>query len=271
MSSQGPVLHILLSLLMLPVFGQRLWAPSDLPTPTNYVADYANIVEPQHEQALNTLLRRLEEKTGAQLIVLTVTTTGGVPIEQFSIELAEKWKLGRKGRDNGLLFTIAVADRKYRFEVGYGLEGALPDVFCSRLGREVLTPLLKAGRYSEGVYQTSLRLAQRIAEHAGVSLGAVPKPVVHVPPSVRRRRALPCCSLLWLLVVIFLLTISIGRGMGLWLFWPMMLGGFGRGWGSFGSYGHAGSFGGGSFGGSFGGFGGGMGGGFGGGGATGSW
>jgi len=136
MSSQGPVLHILLSLLMLPVFGQRLWAPSDLPTPTNYVADYANIVEPQHEQALNTLLRRLEEKTGAQLIVLTVTTTGGVPIEQFSIELAEKWKLGRKGRDNGLLFTIAVADRKYRFEVGYGLEGALPDVFCSRLGRE---------------------------------------------------------------------------------------------------------------------------------------
>ena len=86
-------------------------AQPNLPMPDRYVQDYANVIEAGHERALNGILQELEQKTGVQYIILTVQTTGGVPIEQFSIELAHnRWKLGQKGKDNGLLFTIAMAD-----------------------------------------------------------------------------------------------------------------------------------------------------------------
>lgn len=237
----------------------------DLPMPRHYVEDYANVINNSHEQTLNGVLQELEQKTGAQYIILTVDTTGGMSIEQFSIELAEKWKLGQKGKDNGMLFTLAAKDRKYRFEVGYGLEGFVTDQFCKRVGRQTLVPFLKAGNYSEGILQANLQIAQKIAAESGVVLTGMPK--IRPVGAVRRNtRALPCCSALPLLMF-FLLFFGMGRGMGMWFFLPFMLGGFG----GHGGYGRSGSFGGGSFGGGFGGFGGGMGGGFGGGGASGGW
>lgn len=237
----------------------------DLPQPKHYVEDYANVINSSDEQSLNGVLQELEQKTGAQYIILTVQTTEGLPIEQFSIELAGKWKLGQAGKDNGMLFTLATKDRKYRFEVGYGLEGFLTDQYCGRVGREFLVPYLKKGDYSKGIYETNLRITQKIAEHYGVTLTGMPKlaPV----PGQRRRIGLPCCSVLPLLFLLLLIFGGFGRGMGLWLFLPFMLGGFG----GIGGYGRSGSYGGGSFGGGFGGFGGGMGGGFGGGGASGGW
>jgi uncharacterized protein len=235
--------------------------------PSHYVEDYANVINSTHEQRLNGILQELEQKTGAQYIILTVETTGGMTIEQLSIELAEKWKLGQRGKDNGMLFSLAVKERKYRFEVGYGLEGFITDQFCGRVGREVLVPYLKEGNYGEGIYQANLKVVKKIAAEAGVTLTGMPR----VPPmSTQRRnvrRGLPCCSILPILIFMFLVFGRGGRGMGLWFFLPFMLGGFG----GHGGYGRSGSFGGGSFGGSFGGFGGGMGGGFGGGGASGGW
>ncbi len=257
---------IILLLLAKPtatVFGRAF---TDLPMPSHYVEDYANVINSAHEQRLNGILQELEQKTGAQYIILTVETTGGIPIEQ-SIELAEKWKLGQKGKDNGMLFVLAKNDRKWRFEVGYGLEGFITDQFCGRVGREVLVPYLRQGNYSEGIYQANLKVVQKISAEAGVTLTGMPR----VPPmgAQRRnvRRGLPCCSILPILIFIFLIFGRGGRGMGLWFFLPFMFGGFG----GHGGYGRSGSFGGGSFGGSFGGFGGGMGGGFGGGGASGGW
>ncbi len=258
---------MILLLLIMPtatLFGQAF---TDLPIPSHYVEDYANVLNSTHEQRLNGILQELEQKTGAQYIILTVETMGGMSIEQFSIELAEKWKLGQKGKDNGLLFTIAVKDRKYRFEVGYGLEGFVTDQFCGRVGRDILAPHLKQGNYSEGIYQANLKVVQKITAEAKVALTGMPRVA---PMGVQRRsirRGLPCCSILPFLIFIFLIFGRGGRGMGLWLFLPFMLGGFG----GHGGYGRSGSFGGGSFGGSFGGFGGGMGGGFGGGGASGGW
>jgi len=89
--------------------------------PRHYVEDYANVINESEERSLNGVLQELYQKTGAQYIVLTVLSAGGLPIEQFSIELAEKWKLGQKGKDNGMLFVLAKNDQKWRFEVGYGL------------------------------------------------------------------------------------------------------------------------------------------------------
>lgn len=256
-----PISILLVTLAIAPVgFSQ-----TDLPMPRHYVEDYANVINPSDEHSLNAVLQELEQKTGAQYIVLTVPSTGGLPIEQYSIELAEKWKLGRKGKDNGMLFVLAKNDRKYRFEVGYGLEGFITDQYCGRIGRDVLVPYLKKGDYSQGIYQANLQVIQRIASQSGVTLSGMPavKPV----PVRDRGRSLPCCSVLPMLFFMFLIFGGLGRGMGWWFFLPFMLGGFG----GQGGYGRSGSFGGGSFGGSSGGFGGGLGGGFGGGGASGGW
>lgn len=236
-----------------------------LPKPRHYVEDYANVIDSADEHSLNGILQELEQKTGAQYIILTVQTTGGMPIEQFSIELAEKWELGQKGKDNGMLFVLAKSDRRWRFEVGYGLEGFITDQYCGRVGREVLVPYLKKGDYSQGIYQANLKIVQQIAGAAGITLTGMPK--VAPAPAVQRRRGLPCCSILPLLFIMLLLLGGLGRGMGWWFLLPFMLSGFG----GHGGYGRSGSFGGGSFGGGFGAFGGGMGGGFGGGGASGGW
>ncbi|MDT8301058.1 MAG: TPM domain-containing protein [Sedimentisphaerales bacterium] len=244
-------------------------AATDLQKPSHYVEDYANVINASQERSLNGILQELEQKTGAQYIILTVVTMGGMSIEQFSIELAEKWKLGQKGKDNGMLFVLAKNDRKWRFEVGYGLEGFITDQYCGRVGREVLVPYLKKGNYSEGIYQANLTIVQNIATKAGVALTGMPKMAPIGSQRRNVRRGLPCCSILPVLIFMFLIFGGggRGRGMGLWFFLPFMLGGFG----GHGGYGRSGSFGGGSFGGSFGGFGGGMGGGFGGGGASGGW
>ena len=258
---------LIAALLVMSSTTTACWAAADLPMPRRYVEDYANVVNASHERSLNGILQELEQKTGAQYIILTVDTTGGMPIEQFSIELAEKWKLGQKGKDNGMLFTLAAKDRRYRFEVGYGLEGFVTDQYCGRVGREVLVPYLKKDNYSEGIYQANLRIIQKIAGEYRVALTGMPKVA---PLGVKRRnirRGLPCCSVLPFLILMFLIFGGRGRGMGMLFFLPFMLGGFG----GHGGYGRSGSFGGGSFGGGFGGFGGGMGGGFGGGGASGGW
>ncbi|MFH1718612.1 MAG: TPM domain-containing protein [Planctomycetota bacterium] len=241
------------------------YGQTDLPMPDHYVEDYANVINASDEQALNGILQELEQKTRAQYIVLTVQTTAGMPIEQFSIELVQKWKLGQKGKDNGMLFTLAAKDRKYRFEVGYGLEGFVTDQYCGRIGREVLVPYLRKGDFSQGICQANLQIVQKIASEAGVSLSGMPN-ITPVP--VRGRpRGLPCCGAAVPMLFIMLLIFGGGRGMGWWFLLPFMFGGFG----GHGGYGRSGSFGGGSFGGGFGSFGGGMGGGFGGGGASGGW
>jgi uncharacterized protein len=244
----------------------NVYATTNLPMPSHYVEDYANVINDTDERSLNGILQELEQKTGAQYIVLTVDTTGDLTIEQFSIELAEKWKLGQKGKDNGMLFVLAKNDRKWRFEVGYGLEGFVTDLYCSRIGREVLVPYLQKGDFSQGIYRANLQIAQTIASKAGVTLTGMPR-LNPVPSNRRGARGLPCCGTLLMLLFFFMIFGGRGRGMGMWFLLPFMMGGFG----GHGGYGRSGSFGGGSFGGGFGGFGGGMGGGFGGGGASGGW
>ncbi len=257
------VLNLVAAILIISAPVAVCYGKADLPMPRHHVEDYANVINDSDERSLNGILQELEQKTGAQYIILTVKTTEGVPIQQFSIELTDKWKLGQKGKDNGMLFVLAAADRKYWFNTGYGLEGFITDQYCGRVGREVLVPYLKKGDYGKGIYQANLQIVQKIAKQFGVVLTGMPK--LKSVPGKLRRRGLPC-SALPILLLMFLLFRGRGRGrgMGMWLFLPLMLGGVG-------GYGRSGSYGGGSFGGGAGGFGGGMGGGFGGGGAGGSW
>jgi uncharacterized protein len=280
-------LPVLIAVLTLPVLGARQFAPPDLSMPREYVDDLAHVIDAGQAHALNGILQELEQKTGVQYIILTVDSTAGLPIEQFSIELLDKWKLGQKGKDNGLLFTMAVRDRAYWFSTGYGLEGIITDQFAGQVGRDVLVPYLKKGQYSQGIYEANLRIIRRLADHYKVILTGLPtlsRPVGNLAPSAGGTGSglccgCPCCGFLLFLFLIMLLFGGIRRGrFWPWLLLPFLLRGFsGRGHGRSGSYGGGpfgggfGGFGGGMRGGGFGHFGGGGGGRFGGGGAGGHW
>jgi uncharacterized protein len=261
-----PVLIALM--IVLPALGAKPFARPNLPMPESYVDDLAHVIDATHAHALNGILQELEQKAGVQYIILTIDTTGGLPIEQFAIELLGKWKLGQKGKDNGVLFTMAQKDRAYRFEIGYGLEGVITDAAAGQIGRDVLVPYLKKGDYSRGIYEANLRVIRRIAESYKATLTGMPNLPRAVPaPGRSSRPGGSGCPCFGFLLLAFLLMFVFGRGRrgggggGIWpwLFWPLLF----RGFGGYGGHGQSGSFGGGSFGGGFGGFGGGSSGGFG--------
>jgi uncharacterized protein len=232
-------------------------------SPYNYVVDLADIVDNATENRLNGYLQELEQKTTAQLVVLTIKSLEGQSIEDFSIKIAhDKWKLGQKEKDNGVLFLISVADRKYRIEVGYGLEGVLPDSMVGSLGRNLLVPLFRKGEYSKGIFLTAVAMANEIAMDAGVHIQGMPSVNRRVQPIIKDKPdgLLHTIMTIGFLIVIVILFIKNPR-----LFLMLLL--FSSMGGRRGSWGGGGGFGGGGFGG----FGGGGGGGFGGGGASGGW
>ena len=116
-----------------------------IPPLTARVTDLTQTLAPAEAAALEAKLADWEARTSNQLVVLMVPTTQPEPIEAYSLRVAEKWKIGRKGQDNGALFLIAKNDRKMRIEVGYGLEGVLPDVTANRIIREDVAPAFREG------------------------------------------------------------------------------------------------------------------------------
>jgi uncharacterized protein len=123
----------------------------EVPYLTGRVNDYAAMIPPATRDRIESKLAEVEKATTAQIAVLTVASLDGEPLEDFSIKVAETWKLGRKGKDNGALLLIAKDDRKMRLEVGYGLEGTLTDAVCRRILDGVVRPRFRAGDYGGGV------------------------------------------------------------------------------------------------------------------------
>lgn len=237
--------------------------------PQGYVNDFANVLSPSARQQLTDLCAEVDMKTQAQIAVVTVKSLGGRAIEDYAIDLATRWGVGPKQKDRGVMILLAVDDHKYRFEVGYGLEGILPDGKVGAFGREAV-PFLRENNYDAALLLMTRRVADVIAADRGVTLTSPP------PREARgREQGLPRNVELIIFVVVLLAFIGLinglrsassgmtgrGRGGGYWI------GPFG-GWGGggFGGSGWGGGSGGG--GGGFGGFGGGS---FGGGGASGSW
>lgn len=232
--------------------------------PFNHVVDLANIIDTNVESGLNRYLLELEQKTTAQMIVLTITSLDGESIEDVALSVAhDKWRLGQKGKDNGVLLLVSLQDRKYRFEIGYGLEGVLPDSLVGSIGRDYLVPYFRKGDFSTGIATATLAVIHDIASEAGVQITGMPEMRTRSPYAAGRsvqRKPTILGSIFTILFVIGLIYMFI-RHPRLLLFLLMMnmLGGGRRsGWGG------GGGFGGGSFGG-------GGGGGFGGGGASGGW
>jgi uncharacterized protein len=220
----------------------------EVPPLQGRVNDRAKVLSPQMAAQLESQLTAYERATGHQLAVLVVPSLEGDPIEDFTLRVVESWKLGKQGKDDGVLLFVAVQDRKIRIEVGYGLEGDLPDVMVSRIIRDVMAPAFRQGDLAFGIS----RAASAIAAATGGQGEALP------PPRRTRGHEGGGLSPYLLLGLVALLFLGGGRGGGGFLM-GAVLGGLGRG-GGFGGGGSRGS----------GGFRGG-GGGFGGGGASGGW
>ncbi len=239
---------------------------ADLPQPTDYVNDYAQVLSPEAIARLDSICAQLDHtQANAQIAVVTVHDLNGDDAADYADQLETKWKMGKKGSDRGALVLLAIADHKYRIEVGYGLEGILPDGKVGDIGREMV-PDLRAGDYDGAVSLAVGEIAQVIATDANVTLENQPAPdstpaPQRPPAGIRILQVILVAAF----IIIFLLRVLGSFGLfGLWGLGLMSGGIVGRGRGNYG-----GGFGGG--GGSGGGFGGFGGGGFGGGGAGGSW
>ena len=245
--------------------------------PTGYVTDLAGAIQPGTKARLEALCTELEQKTGAEMAIVTVHSLEGQSIENYAVDLYKQLGVGSKKDNHGVLLLVSPDERKYRIEVGYGLEPVINDARAGDTGR-AMVPFLRTGNFSSAIDIAAWQLAKYIADDRGVTLSGQP-PVRQIQRRDERSRG---GSPFWLIIVIFLLlwfassSFGGGRGGGRgagsgWWIWPLLggMGGGGRGggWGG-GGFGGGGWGGGGSGGGGFGGFGGGS---SGGGGASGGW
>ena len=120
------------------------------PRPKGRVSDYTGTLTAADTGALESTLAEFERATTNQIAVLLIPTLAGDSLEDYSIRLAEKWKIGQEGRDNGVILLVVTQDRKIRIEVGYGLEGVLPDSLAGDIIRRVIAPKFRQGRFQTG-------------------------------------------------------------------------------------------------------------------------
>ena len=230
--------------------------------PTGYVNDFAGVLSPSTVDQLNSICQQLDTKAQAQVAVVTIKSLDGAEIFDYSVQLYQKWGIGQKGKDRGVLILLAVQDHKYYINTGYGLEPILPDGKVGGFGREAV-PLLKQNDFNGALLLLTSRIADVIGQDAGVQIDMVRPPT---PAGVRDEPA-PQMSAGSIIVILVILAIVLLTPLRKVLFWFLLLGGGGyRGGGDRG-----GGWGGGGFGGGGGGFGGFGGGSTGGGGAGGSW
>jgi uncharacterized protein len=229
----------------------------EIPKLRQRVTDLAGVLTPEQVNFLEEKLRKFEEETTNQIAVLIIPSLEGEDLEDFSMKVVEENKLGQKGRNNGVLFLIAIQDRKMRLEVGYGLEGVLPDALCDQILRNIVRPKFRQGDYFNGVNE-------------GIdAIISATKGEFKADPRKRPETNFGAILVLIIIVLTFLTFIlSLIRGVRHYsihssgyesaLFWMWLLGSMserrrGGGWGGFSSGGFGGSGGWSGGGGSFGG------------------
>ena len=142
-------------------------AAADVPYLSGRVVDEAGILSPAARERLTATSKAHEDRTTNQVVVLTLPTLGGESIEEYADRAFATWKLGQKGKDNGVLLVVVPNDRKLRIEVGYGLEATLPDVDAARIIRERITPRFKAGDFDGGVTEGLEAIVARLEGRPG--------------------------------------------------------------------------------------------------------
>lgn len=230
-----------LCLLALPasVYAQR----GEIPAHNgHWIRDEAGVLSPQTVQHLEQLLQHDRDSTSNQIQVYIIKSLEGDDIDDYAVRVFEKWKLGQKGKDNGVLYLIALDDRKFRIEVGLGLEGVLTDVQSSRINRDRVAPFFRQGDFDGGVVAGVNAIRETIR---GEYVNENPR-----QPQGKRKRGNSLYTILFVLALIIFLSRRRGGGGGggggYWSRggWIVPGGGFGS---SSGSWGGGADFGGGGF------------------------
>ena len=136
-----------------------------LPKPAGRITDLAGVIDPATEEALDRALDQLEQKTSSEIAVATVESLNGMSVEEYANRLFKEWGVGQAKEDNGVLVLVAPNDREMRIEVGYGLEGVLPDGLAGQVIRDDFTPRFREGDYSGGIRNGVLRLIGIVEKH----------------------------------------------------------------------------------------------------------
>ena len=238
---------------------------ADIPAHKGWVNDYAGVISEKNIKTINEVAQDLKDKTGAEVAVLTVRSMAPyTSIEEFSMAVAEKWKVGEKGKDNGAIIVLAMDEREIRIEVGYGLEGLINDGTAGEIIDKQIIPYFNGGDFGAGLRRGVCKIANIIGTDMGVELDA--------RTMVDNSKSEMFCMLIFAGIMIYI-TIQMFRKMsGAKRYGRRYYGsafggmymGYGMGRGAFGGFGNRGCNG---YGG-FSGFGGGGGGSFGGGGAS---
>lgn len=266
MKSRIPAMKFCLAFVLLCAAGLVRGEDINKIQPTGYVIDLAGVIKPDTKAQLEAMCLELQQKTGAQMAIVTVKSLDGNEAAPYANSLYKHLGVGSKKNDEGVLLLVAPNDRRYWTEVGYGLEPVINDARAGDAGR-LLVPYFRAGDYSGGISAAAWQLAKYIADNKGVALTGQPQ-----IRQVRQDSGSSGNFWVWLILAAILFMIlasrggsSSGRGGGMgsgWWVGPVIGATMGRGGGGWG--GSSGGFGGGGFGG----FGGGS---SGGGGAGGSW
>lgn len=232
--------------VMILFFATPLLGKTTYPEPTGHVNDFASVLSTQSRNELENMLATLRAHTGVEVAVVTWPDLNDVPIDDVSMGIAEQWKIGKKGQDNGLLFLIAPKDRKMRIEVGYGLEPILPDAMTGRIQDNYVVPEFRAGNMDVGIVNGTEAIVAVIAKHYKLNpdeLNLKTSPTLQ--PKQSKQSPL---QLIFKVIIIIIAIIIFIKNPTLFFLLFLNSGGRGSG-GSSGFGGGFGGFGGGSFGG----------------------
>ncbi len=245
----GARLLVALVLLAAPTAARAIDGSAPIPDYAGYVTDRAGVLDASRVAQLEGFLDQVHTKTGAQFAVLIVPDCAPDDPSLYKTRVFEKWAIGDRERDDGLLLLVAMQEHALEFETGYGLEGTLPDGWQARMLRDLAVPRFRDGAPGEGITAAVLAASQRIAAEKQVTLTWDGRELRYDEPTrgSRGNRPMPgIVRLLLIFLIVFVIIPAMNRGH------HGRRGGFGGGWGG----GFGGGFGGGGFGGGGGGFGG---------------
>lgn len=257
-------LIVILFCILAPIFTIAQKFP-DKPNPPRLVNDFTNTLSDQERNSLEQKLLTYNDSTSTQIAIVMISTLDGYPVDDYAIKLAEKWGIGQKGTNNGVLIFVAKDDRKIFIPTGYGMEGVMPDGLVKRIIENDIKPAFREGQYYEGL------------DKATDSMFRLAAGEYKADPKERQKQGPPILFILGIFLFIFFIfwmkvksvkKYSAVNNISFWAAWALLNQASQSHRGSWGGFSGGSGWGGGSSGGGFGGFGGGS---FGGGGAGGSW
>jgi uncharacterized protein len=191
---------------------------------TGYVNDFAHVLDQNSIAQMDEICRQIDEKAHAQVAAVTIHSLDGSDIESYAVDLFHQWGIGNKTTNRGVLILYAIDDHRARIEVGYGLEPILPDGKVGSFQREAI-PLMRSGNYSQAMLLVTSRVAQVIAQDAGVQLTTPQLPPARGEPREQRGGGISVGGIILLIVVVLIVLFTPLRGV---LFW-ILFSGFGGG------------------------------------------